>query len=85
MLVVIGLMMTPWSDFLSQRGLQFGVVDALYLDFAGTDINPSVIGSHEVFSLLYCSANQTGQLLPPGTERAPILVDTILGRMRRIG
>src|SRR5207245_4297412 len=34
-------------DSLSRRCLQFGVIDALHLDFARPEINHSVIGSHE--------------------------------------
>src|SRR5450755_390138 len=37
-------------DLLSLRCLQFGVVDALYFDFARPEINHCVIGSHEIFS-----------------------------------
>jgi len=50
MLVVIGLLMTPWSIFFPLRRLQFGIVDALYFDFARPEINHSVIGSHEIVS-----------------------------------
>jgi len=55
MLVVIGLMMTPWSIFSPRGLLKFGVVDALYLDFARPEIDHSVIGSHKVFSFALSS------------------------------
>src|SRR5258708_932974 len=54
-----GLDDDPVVDFPSLRRLQVGVVDALYLDFAWPEINHSMIGSHEIFSFLYCRADQT--------------------------
>ncbi len=49
-------------DFPSLRCLQFRVVDALYLDFAGAEINHAVIGGHEIFSFLYCRADQNSRV-----------------------
>src|SRR5208282_3043726 len=56
-------------DFLSLRCLQFGVVDALYFDFARPEINHSVIGSHEAFSFVVslCEPNSRG----PDRRRPP--------------
>jgi hypothetical protein len=38
-------------DFLSLRRFQLRIVDVLYFDFAGAEINYAVIGRHEIFSL----------------------------------